>query len=85
MSSVESTAQSIILAETGRNVSGLYYRQLPERNYTGYTEFYLQETADFSNLTTTAKLSVVLELAECDLSGIDNCENKVKHFRKHKN
>ena len=81
MSPAESRAQSIILVEIGRDVSGLSYQQLLERSYTGYTDFYLQKTANLIKLTTTAKLSVVLELAECDLSGIENFENKVKQFR----
>ena len=69
MSSAESKAQSIILAELGLNVPS--YQRLRELNYTGYTDSYLVMTANYSNLTTTAKSSVVLELAKCDLVGID--------------
>ena len=65
MSSAESKAQSIILAESGLNAPS--YQRLREIDWTGYTHRYLYETASFKNLTTTAKLSVVLELAECDL------------------
>ena len=69
MSSAESKAQSIILAELGLNVPS--YQRLRELNYTGYTDSYLVMTANYSNLTTTAKLNVVLELAESDKPGIE--------------
>ena len=69
MSSAESKARSIALAETGFDDS---YQELLELEYTGYTDSYLQKTLDVSKLTTTAKLSVVRELAECDLLGIEN-------------
>ena len=74
MSSAESKAQSIILAELG--LSDPSYQQLLDGNFTGYTHSYLYETANFSNLTTTAKLDILLELAECDLLGIEMSLNE---------
>ena len=49
----------------------LSYNRLLERALTGYTHLYLRATANFSNLESTAKLDVVLKLAECDLLGIE--------------
>ena len=69
MSSTESKAQSIILAETG--LTSHPYQLLLDGGFTGFTHSYLKETANLSKLTTTAKLSVVLELAECDLLRIE--------------
>ena len=69
MSSAQSKAQSIIRAELGINDRS--YQELLDGNFTGYTHSYLYETANFSNLTTTANLRVVAELAECDLPGIE--------------
>ena len=69
MRSAQSKAKSIIRAELGINHPS--YQRLRELNFTGYTHSYLQETANFSNMTTTAKLRVVAELAECDLPGIE--------------
>ena len=65
----QSKAQSIILAELGINDPS--YQRLRELNYTGYTHSYLSETVNFTNLTTTAKLNVVIELAELDKPGIE--------------
>ena len=65
MSSAEKKAQLIILAELGLIAPS--YQELLQLGYTGYTHSYLQKTAHFEKLTTTAKLDVVLELAECDL------------------
>ena len=70
MSSAESKAKSILSRELGFEVKESYQRLL-ELGATGYTNFYLYEIANFEKLTTTAKLSVVLELAECDLLGIE--------------
>ena len=69
-SEAQSKAQSIILTELG--INDLSYQELLDGSFTGYTHSYLQETKDSSKLTTTAKLSVVRELAECDLLGIEN-------------
>ena len=71
MSSTESKAQSIMYREL-RKMYETSYQELRELSYTGYTNLYLQKTANFSNLKTTAKLSVVAELADCDLPGIEN-------------
>ena len=68
MSFVESEAKSII-SESGYECTASY-QKLRELNYTGYTHFYLAKAAEFSKLTTTAKLSLVLKLAEYDLVGI---------------
>ena len=68
MNFAESKAQSIIRAELGLNARS--YQRLPEINYIAYTHYYFGQTVDFKNLTSTAKLSVVLELAKCDLLGI---------------
>ena len=70
MSSAESKAKSIMSRELGREYTKSY-QQLFDGNYTGYTHSYLKKTANFSKLTTTAKLNVVVELAESDLLGID--------------
>ena len=81
MSSAESRAQSIIISELGlTNIPS--YQQLRELNFTGYTHAYLQQTANFSNLTTAAKLSVVVKLAKCDQAGIDifhKTSSQLKH------
>ena len=69
MRSAQSKAKSIIRAELGINDPS--YQRLRELNYTGYTHSYLSKTADFSKLTTTAKLNVVVELAELDKPGIE--------------
>ena len=69
-SEAEAKAQSIILAEL--NLSVPSYQQVLQLDYTGYTHAYLFETADLKNLKSTAILSVVLELAECDLFWIEN-------------
>ena len=47
------------------------YQRLCELNFTGYTDQYLHETANFSTLTTTAKLTKVRKLAKYDLVGIE--------------
>ena len=65
----ELKAKLIILAELG--VVDSSYQQLRDGSFTGYTHSYLYETANFSKLTTTAKLSVVLKLAEYDLARIE--------------
>ena len=70
MSSAQSKAQAIIRAELGINHPS--YQELLDGNFTGYTHSYLYETANFSNLTTIAKRDILLELAECDLLGIEN-------------
>ena len=74
MSSAESKAKSIILAELGEGY-GVSYQRLRELCWTGYTHLYLQnilvEAGNLSELKTTAKLSVVLELAKHDLVGIE--------------
>ena len=69
MFSAETKAQKIMQKELGR--SKLSYQRLLEHGYTGYTHLYLERTANSSNLTSTAKLDVVLKLAECDLLGIE--------------
>ena len=69
MASAETKAQKIMLMELGCFEQS--YQRLLELGYTGYTDSYLSETASFSNLTSTAKLDVVLKLAECDLLGIE--------------
>ena len=66
----QSKAQSIILAELG--VHEVSYRRLRELDYTGYTHVYLEKTANFTNMSTTAKLNIAVELAECDKPGIEN-------------
>ena len=68
--SVESKAQSILSRELGNDYTPSYQR-FGELGYTGYTHSYLAKTANYSKLTTTAKLSVVLELAKYDQVGID--------------
>ena len=65
----QSKAQSIILSELGLTAPS--YQRLRELGSTGYTQAYLGKTADFTNLTTTAKLNVVVELAELDKPGIE--------------
>ena len=70
MSSAETNAQSIMSRELGREYKKSY-RQVCEYGWNGYTDSYLEETANYSNLKTTAKLDVVLELAESDKPGIE--------------
>ena len=70
MDSAESKAKSIILAELGFHEES--YQRLREQRWIGYTHRYLEKTAVFATLKTRAKLNVVLELAECDLPGIEN-------------
>ena len=69
MFSAETKAQMIMLMELGRFEPS--YQRLLELAGTGYTHLYLERTANFRNLTSTAKLDVVLKLAECDLLGIE--------------
>ena len=65
-SEAESKAKSIFSRESVE-IYGASYQQLLGGNFTGYTHAYLYLTANFEKLTSSAKLSVVLELAECDL------------------
>ena len=76
MSSAESRAKSIILAELG--LTHPSYQELLDGGFTGYTHSYLQETVNLIKLTTNAKLNILLELAECDLLGIENFQNKTQ-------
>ena len=71
MSAAEMNAKSIMSRELGYEYETSYQR-LCQLNFTGYTHSYLRKTANFKQLTTTAKLSVVLELAEYDLLWIEN-------------
>ena len=83
----QSKAQSIILAELSINDPS--YQKLLDGGFTGYTDSYLQETANYSKLTTTAKLNVVVELAELDKPGIEifvkkihkSTLNRIKKFK----
>ena len=68
MISAETKARMIMASEFCPPLS---YQWLLKHNFTGYTHRYLYSTANFSNLTSTAKLDVVLKLAECDLLGIE--------------
>ena len=70
MFSAETKAKKIMLMELGR-FQPSYRAILLELGGTGYTHLYLERTANFRNLTSTAKLDVVLKLAECDLLGIE--------------
>ena len=72
MLSAETKAQMIMASEFCPPLS---YQRLLKLNFTGYTHRYLYSTADLSNLPSTAKLDVVLKLAECDLLGIKTFEN----------
>ena len=70
MNFAESTAKSIMSREFGYTYTLSYQRRL-ELGFTGFTDSYLNKVADLGNLATTAKMSVVRELARCDLLGIE--------------
>ena len=81
MGSAESKAKSIMSRELGYEYT-TPYQLLRQLDYTGYTHSYLYKTANYSKLTTTAKLNVVVELAECDKPGLKFCKktfSQLKH------
>ena len=73
-SKARSTAESKAQSEIGEKYS---YKVLLEHGCTGYTNYYVNRTANFSNLTTTANLSVVRKLAKYDQVGIDIFHEKL--------
>ena len=71
-SDAESRAKSIMTRELGYEYQTSYQNclLLDGNMCTGYVHAYLLKKANFKKLTSSAKLSVVLELAECDLFGL---------------
>ena len=57
------------------------YRLLNTRYSTSYTDYYLRRFANHDEMTTDAKLNILLEFAKCDLPGIYIAEKFHKLFR----
>ena len=63
----EKKARELLKQETSVDCS---YQEIIEDGFSGFLHIYVQVTADFKTMTTTAKQDVVLSLAKSDLLGI---------------
>ena len=62
----EKKARKLLKQETSDDYS---YEQLIEKHFNGFMHFYVKKTANYKEMTTSAKRDVVLSLAKIDLLG----------------